>query len=106
VIDQISELIQHRLCEVEEETARLRSALGAFEPTVAPPKPRRRSGRRGKRPEQFLAAVKKNPGASAAEIAKLVGISANHAHGVGKRLVEGGKVKKVGLGYQPVGAKS
>lgn len=107
MIDQLTNLIQTRLGEVEEETGRLRAVLGAMEPipTPAPKRRPRRGGRRGKRPDQFLAAVAKKPGASAAEIAKAIGISPNHAHGVGKRLVEGGQVKKSGLGYEPVGAK-
>jgi hypothetical protein len=107
VIEQLTNLIQNRLGEIEEETGRLRSFLGAVEPTSAPKSRRRRGGRRGKRPAQFLAAVEKTPGARASDIAKAIGVSPNHAHGLGKRLVEDGKVKKVGLGYEPVGgAKS
>jgi hypothetical protein len=108
-IDGARSLIESRLREIEEEAQSLQSALGplaADAGVTAPARPtrRRRKGARraprGQRREQFLAAVKARPGATAAEVGKKIGISTNQAYALGQRLLRGGEVKKSGKGYR------
>jgi len=106
-IDAARSLIESRLREIEEEARSLQRALGLLSglgaPTPARPTRRRRKGGRraprGQRREQFLAAVKAKPGATAAEVGKKIGISTNQAYALGQRLLRGGEVKKSGKGY-------
>jgi hypothetical protein len=109
-IDGARKLIESRLREIEDEAGSLQRALTSLCPDVGatatpPARPRRRrrkGGRRaprGQRREQFLAAVKANPGATAAEIGKTVGISTNQAYALGQRLLKDKEIKKSGKGY-------
>ena len=107
VVDQARKAIQTRLDELEEEARRLKSALASLAP-----KPARRRGRsparrrpttrrapRGQRQEQFLAAVKKNPGAPVSQIAKDVGVAPQQLYTVARRLHQKGEIRKQGKGY-------
>jgi hypothetical protein len=107
VVDQARKAIQTRLGELEEEARRLKGALASLDL-----KPMRGGGRstarrrgatrraaRGQRQEQFLAAVKKNPGAPVSQIAKDVGVSPSQLYTVARRLYQKGEIRKQGKGY-------
>jgi transposase len=104
-------MLEARLEELEEETKHLTSSLeGLREESSSRPqrKPSRkgrrgrgkRRAKRGQRKEQFLAAVKKNPGATAAEIAREIGVSPNQAYGLARRLQRDGTIVKSANGYK------
>jgi hypothetical protein len=111
-IDAARGVLEGRLEEIESEAAKLRSALQSLGvERTAPasgrgPKPKRRKRRgakrapRGQRRQEFLAAAKQSPGATAAEIGKQLGISTNQAYALGQRLLKDGEVKKKGKGYR------
>jgi hypothetical protein len=117
VIDSARKLIQARLLELEEEAKDLKRALqslGEKAPARRPGRPRRKSTKRskatkraprGQRREQFLTALAKSPGAKASEIAKQLGISANQAHTLARRLHQQKAIRKSGKGYR-VAAKA
>ena len=113
IIESARKMIESRLREIDSEASGLSRALQSLgdnhdAPTKRPVKRRKRSGAkksgrrapRGQRREQFLAAVKKNPGAKASEIAKQLGISANQAHTLARRLHKQKAIRKSGKGYQ------
>jgi hypothetical protein len=102
-ISAARQLIQSRLVELDAEASSLRKALASLGER---PAPRRRPGRpkaasaapakskpraagkrknskrapRGQRREQLLGAIKANPGARPADLAREIGISANQVH--------------------------
>src|SRR5215207_10472275 len=98
VVDQAREVLQTRIAELEDESRRLRDALtslGGHKPSTS----RRRRGTRrsttrraprGQRQQQFLAAVKKNPGVPVSGIAKDIGIAPQQLYPVARRLHENG----------------
>jgi hypothetical protein len=55
---------------------------------------------RGQRAEQLLAAVKANPGATASELARQIGVSANQGHALAGRLHKQGALTKRKKGYR------
>ena len=64
---------------------------------------RGRHGRRaprGQRQQQFLAAVKKNPGARGSEIAKEMGVPPSQAYALARRLQQNGQIRKAGPGLR------
>jgi CRP-like cAMP-binding protein len=88
VVDQARKAIETRLRELEDEARRLRDALTSL------------GGRKpATRQQQFLAAVKKNPGAPVSEIAKDIGVSPKQLYPVARRLREKGEIRKRGKGY-------
>jgi hypothetical protein len=108
-IDGARALIESRLREIEDEARALRRALGNLGTDIgsgAAPRPKRRRRKggtrapRGQRREQFLAAVKSKPGATAAEIGKAIGVSTNQAYALGQRLLKDKAVKKSGKGFR------
>jgi len=114
VVEQARTSIEGRLSELETEAQRLREALAGLggrrrSATSLGGKPKakssKRTGRRvgrGQRQEQFLAAVKKSPGAKVPEIAKAIGVSSNQAYGLARRLQDGGQItKRRDGGYVP-----
>jgi IclR helix-turn-helix domain len=132
VIDSARKLIQARLLELEEEAKSLQQALASLGESAATPRrrpgrpPKRATGKavstprrkrragskakgarapRGQRREQFLTALAKSPGAKASEIAKQLGISANQAHTLARRLHQQKAIRKSGKGYR-VAAKA
>jgi hypothetical protein len=106
-VAQARSIIEAALNGVEEETRRLERALAGFgdrrPPAAAPartPKRRRRRAKPGQRREQFLAAVKEQPGITVAKAAKKLGISPPNAlYALAKRLVKEGEITKAGAGY-------
>ena len=108
VVDQARKAIETRLRELEDEARRLRDALtslGGRKPSTSRrrrPTTRRSTtprAPRGKRQQQFLAAIKKNPGAPVSEIAKDIGVSPQQLYPVARRLREKGEIRKRGKGY-------
>lgn len=65
---------------------------------------RRRRRKGGTRAEHALKHVTANPGATAGEIAKAMGIKPNYVYRVMADLESDGKVRKDGKGYFPAGA--
>ena len=109
-IDRVRALLEARLEEIEAEAQQLTSSLtslghkGSPRPQRKTPRTNRRMrgkgrARRGQRKDQFLAAVKKNPGATVAEVAKEIGVSVNQAYGLARQLQKDGAIKKSGKSY-------
>jgi MarR family len=107
-LEQARSALQQRLKELRGETSKVEKALAALadsSPTSRRPRAksrqpvRRGSGRRSPRSDQFIAALKKEPGARVSEVAKKLGISPQQGHGIAKRLRDRGLIKKQGTGY-------
>jgi hypothetical protein len=104
VLDQARKAIETRLRELEDEARRLSDALASLDDGTPT---RRRTGRRsptrraprGQRQEQFLAAVKKNPGAPVSQIAKDIRVAPQQLYPVAHRLRQKGEIRKRGKGY-------
>jgi hypothetical protein len=102
-IERVRELLRGRIAELDEEAGRLRQAMSRLDggaPAAARrPHKRRAKGRRaarGERRRQFLAAVGTNPDATVSEIAKLIGVSANQAGSLARRLEASGEIVRSG----------
>ncbi len=102
-IERVRELLRGRIAELDEETKRLRHAIDSLDgdaPAAARrPRRRRAKGRRaarGERRRQFLAAAGANPNATVSEIAKLIGVSANQAGSLARRLEASGEIVRSG----------
>lgn len=107
VVDQARKAIEAGLRELDHEARRLRNALanlgggtpaGNRRPTTKRRSTTRRAPR-GQRQEQFLEAVKKNPGAPVSQIAKDIGVAPNQLYTVARRLHQKGEIRKRGKGY-------
>lgn len=107
-------LLEAVLAEVDDESTQLKAALLALPPSrqgsASPPPPvsavalagRRKVDRapRGHRRDAFIAALGESPDSSAASLAKELGISANQAYGIARRLHDQGILKKRGSRYR------
>ncbi len=112
-VERVRAVLKAALVEIEAEAAELQDALRSLdggEPAKAPRHGRRRARRagskrvaRGQRPKQFLAAVEADPGASVAEIAKAIGVSANQAGSLARRLEAKGEIKRSKQGMRVIG---
>jgi hypothetical protein len=116
-LDQARNLIEARLRELDEERAKLERALGNLTGGRVgrrrPGRPRgstssatrtrgRRGGRRrGTRADQAERLVKNNPGITAGEVAKRMGIAPNYVYRVMSELQKEGRVRKDGRAYHP-----
>jgi predicted Rossmann fold nucleotide-binding protein DprA/Smf involved in DNA uptake len=105
-VDQARRAIQTRLNEIDDETRQIKQALihlGDGRPNRSrAPRNSRPTGRRaprGERQQQFLAAVKKKPGARGGEIAKEMGVPPSQAYSLARRLQQDGQIRKRGKGY-------
>lgn len=112
VLDKARGLIEGRLKELKEETARLEKALANLKgERRGPGRPpgsrsgkasggkRRRRRRGGTRADHALKTVRENPGITASEIAKKLKIKPNYVYRVMSELTADGKVAKDGRGY-------
>jgi FaeA-like protein len=105
-IESARKMIEARLRELDAEAQRLARALhslGESAPSKRRGRPRRKAAKRaprGQRRGQFLAALEKSPGAKATEIAKELGISANQAHTLARRLHKQKAIRRSGKGYR------
>lgn len=101
-VERVSNLLRGRLAELDEEEKQLCRALGNLDRDRRRPnrRPRRkgpgRRAARGERRRQFLAAAAANPTATVPEIAKLIGVSANQAGSLARRLEASGAIKRSG----------
>jgi DNA-binding NtrC family response regulator len=108
--------INEAIVEIDQEQTELQSALASLTGSSslngvsAAPTPNKRSGRRrrtrkgnraarGKRGEQFLAAVTEKPGSTVTEIAKKLGVERTSLYPVAKRLRSERQITKKGSGY-------
>ena len=110
VVDQARDLIKQRIDELDAERAQLERALadlsggrlGRRRPgrprgsTNSKPSGRRRSGTRA---DQAVKIVQENPGISAGEVAKRLGIAPNYMYRVMSELEKEGRVHKDGRKY-------
>ncbi len=107
-LEQARSALHQRLKELRGEASKVEKALAALGDGL--PSGRRSrakgrrptgrsSGRRRHRSDQFIAALKKEPGARVSEVAKKIGISPQQGHGIAKRLRDRGSIKKQGKGY-------
>jgi DNA invertase Pin-like site-specific DNA recombinase len=106
VLDQARKAIEARLRELEDEARHLRDALGSLDHhrlrgrrRPATTKRTTRRAPRGQRQQQFLAAVKKSPGAPVSEIAKEMGAAPSQLYPIARRLRQKGEIRKQGKGY-------
>jgi hypothetical protein len=112
-VDRARRLLESRLNEIEDEASGLREAIanlggtarrpgspkrGAAEGRKVTGKAKRRAPR-GQRQKEVLTAARKQPGSTAAEIGRSVGISTNQAYALCKRMLKAGELKKKGKGY-------
>ena len=116
-IERAGALLRARLGEIEKEATRLQEALRSLDGGVPAKalrrrrrtkarRPRSQRAARGQRPKQFLAAVAANPKATVAEIAKEIGVSANQAGSLARRLEAKGEIKRSKQGIRvTAGAK-
>jgi ribosomal protein S25 len=118
VLDEARDLVKKRLADLDDERRRLEQALADLGGKAGKRRPgrprktkkrapastgkkRRRSRRRGgTRADQAVDLVKKNPGISAAEIAKKMKIKPNYLYRVLGDLQKEGRLKKKGRTYQ------
>jgi transposase-like protein len=115
-VDLVAEarsVIQAALRDIEGEIRSLERALAGLgdhqqrtsTPPAAPKRRRRRRAKPGQRRDQFLAAVREQPGISVAQAAKKLGVSPPNAlYALAKRLINEGEVTKRGAGYALKGA--
>src|SRR6266571_5240241 len=107
VLDQARKAIEAGLRELDHEAGRLRNALanlggGTPAGNRRPTTKRRSTTRRvprGRRQEQFLEAVKKNPGAPVSEIAKDISVAPQQLYPIARRLHQKGEIRKRRKGY-------
>jgi sugar-specific transcriptional regulator TrmB len=119
VLDKARALIEERLKDLDDEKKRLERALANLKgERRGPGRPRgssrakrssssskrRRRRRGGTRSDHALKAVADNPGITASEIAKKLGIKPNYVYRVMSDLAKDGKVVKDGRGYTATGA--
>lgn len=115
-LNDARELVEKRLGELNEERERLERALAELggKARRSPGRPRGRSkaaaagtstptrkrrGRTGKRAEQAVQLIEKQPGISASDVAKAMKIKPNYLYRVLGGLEKEGRVKKDGRQY-------
>jgi predicted Rossmann fold nucleotide-binding protein DprA/Smf involved in DNA uptake len=104
VLSEARKVIETRLHELENEARKLRGVLANLDGGKPARRRRRRRSAtrrapRGQRQQQFLAAVKKNPGAPMSQIAKDMGVAPQQLYAIARRLHQKGEIRKRGKGY-------
>jgi hypothetical protein len=114
-LEQARQLLEARLRELDDERAQVKRALDDLTGTRRKPgRPRgsgsartrarrtgrRRGRRRGTRADQAVKLVKDNPGISAGDVAKRMGIAPNYVYRVMGELEKEGRVRKDGRSYR------
>lgn len=116
-VTEAADLLRARIRELDEERAKLERALASLtdgrEGRRGPGRPRgtsngtsstrrrRRRRRGGTRAEQAVKLIGENPGVTASEIARQMGIKPNYMYRVLTELQNEGKVRKEGRAYHP-----
>lgn len=115
-VDKARALLEERREELNRELREIESAIsslggrrrGPGRPRGSTAKraagKRRRRRRGGTRSEHALKHLESNPGATASEIAKGLGIKPNYVYRVMAELEKDGRVRKEGKGYYPTPA--
>lgn len=105
LIERAKEFIQAALAANAEERDRLTRSLAHLQQRPTTPRRAKKAGRRrvtaarrGERPKQVMAELRKAPG-TAAELAKRIGMTPSGIHPVLKRLHGDGKAEKHGAVY-------
>jgi transposase-like protein len=108
-VDEAANLLRDRMRELDAERRRLERALadltgragrrGPGRPRGSSTGTRRRRRRGGTRADQAVRLIQANPGISASEVAKKMGIQPNYLYRVLADLQKDGKVKKSGRSY-------
>ena len=109
-VDEAANLLRDRMRELDAERRKLERALadltggrvgrrGPGRPRGSGTGTRRRRRRGGTRADQAVRLIKANPGISASEVAKKMGIQPNYLYRVLADLQKDGKVKKSGRSY-------
>jgi sugar-specific transcriptional regulator TrmB len=116
-VDKARKLLEERAKELEHELRQIEHALAGLGSRIrrrGPGRPRkskaaskgsgkqRRRRKGGTRAEHAVKYLEKNPGATAPEIAKSMGIKPNYVYRVMGELQSDGKVRKEGKGYVAV----
>ena len=108
-------LLRTRLAELQAEMKQVEQALKSLDGRRrGPGRPRGRRTRktsrpragRGERQQAFLKAVEQNPGVPTRQLAEKVGVSANQAHGLARKLRDDKMIRKSGKGYAVTRASS
>jgi predicted Rossmann fold nucleotide-binding protein DprA/Smf involved in DNA uptake len=112
-VNKARSLLEERRRELTAELAQIEQALAGLGSSRrrGPGRPRgstatARSGKRrrrrrgGTRADHAVKHLEKNPGATASEIAKAMGIKPNYVYRVMSELEKDGRVRKEGKGYQ------
>lgn len=101
-LDKLQREVAEAMAPLEAENQRISRALAALDGAPAQQRRSRGAGRprgSGKRADEALAIVKKNPGATTTEIAKQMGVKPNYLYRVLPTLADAGKVEKRGQGW-------
>lgn len=107
-VDKARTLLETRRGELRSELDQVEQALAGLAPRRGRPRgaiskktsgKRRRRRRGGTRAEHALKHISENPGATAPEIAKAMGIQPNYVYRVMGDLKKDGRVRKKGKGY-------
>jgi hypothetical protein len=104
------DLLKGRLAELKEETKQVERLLKNLDdgPGRGPGRPRGARTRRrthpragrGERQQQFLKAVRENPGTPTRELAEKIGVTPNRAYGLARKLRDQKMIRKSGKGYR------
>ncbi len=107
VLAQARAKIEQRLEELAQESQALNRAFQSLqnkpnEHSSAPPprRNRRKRARPGQRRQQFLGAVKEQPGVTVARVAKGIGTAPNPLYAIAHQLVKEKEIEKDGSGYR------
>lgn len=102
-------LLQERLNEIGQEERRIRSALTALEGKSKSKSTSRATRKKTSRPrrgqsraDQFVKHVNETPGATVAQIAKVMHVQPNYLYRVAADLTKAHRITKRGKGYAPV----
>ena len=103
------DLLKGRLAELKEETKHVERLLKNLDDGPRGPgrprgaRTRRRThprAGRGERQQQFLKAVRENPGTPTTELAEKIGVTPNRAYWLARKLRDQKLIRKSGKGYR------
>lgn len=102
------DLLKGRLAELKEETKQVERLLRNLDGPSRRGRPRGSRTRRkthpragrGQRQQQFLKAVRENPGMPTRELAEKIGVTPNRAYGLARKLRDQKMIRKSGKGYR------
>ena len=106
-VNRAKELMHRRLVELDRERKAIEKALASIEDRVPIASSRSAAGRRragkraqrGQRQDQFLTAVRAQPGAKISAIAREIGVKPQQLYPIARRLAADGVIAKSDGGY-------